>query len=210
MYGKYLFTPSSFLSIIYLFLLPNNICAQDVHSQRLQNHQTVSADSTKEKKVNFTVRIGQGGFNDERSPIDKLGGGQLTLDIKPQTLPIAISISNEYYTNSADPTHSYEIANLTSINVLYMKKLNKYPRTNVFLGGGIGRLEVPKGEKEPDAMTRGNMYNLESGINVRLFWKVGFYGIYKYLHARKNDNGVYAIDFNEHVALFGFTINFSL
>lgn len=32
--------------------------------------------STTNKKVHFTIRLGQGGFKDYRSPINKLGGGQ--------------------------------------------------------------------------------------------------------------------------------------
>lgn len=98
-----------------------------------------------QKKVDFTIRLGQGGFTDDRSPIGKLGGGQLAIDIKPINIPIAISISNEYYTNSADPTHSYEIATLTAVNILYMKKASKTERVNLFAGGGMGWLDVPKG-----------------------------------------------------------------
>ena len=79
--------------------------------------------SSTDKKIYFTIRLGQGGFTDDRSPIGKLGGRQLTLDIKPRTFPIAISISNEYYTNSADPTHSYEIAGLIAANFLYYQTI---------------------------------------------------------------------------------------
>jgi len=64
--------------------------------------------------ADITIRWGQGGFSDDRSPLGVLGGGQLTLDIKPAKFPLAISISGEYYTNSACPTHSYEIADLTA------------------------------------------------------------------------------------------------
>ena len=161
------------------------IQARKHQNQNLSKHQMVSS-ATKEKKIYFTLRLGQGGFYDDRSPIGKLGGGQLTLDIKPSKLPIAIWISNEYYTNSANPTHSYEIARLFAVNMLYMAKLFKSERANVFLGGGIGGLEVPKGENEPNDMVRGILYSLEGGINVRLFWKIGFYGIGKYLYAEKN------------------------
>ena len=188
----------------------NQIYAVEIHKQNPQDQQKASDDSSKEKVVDFTIRLGQGGFNDDRSPIGKLGGGQLTLDIKPVKFPIAVSISGEYYTNSAAPTHSYEIADLTVINMLYMTKLFKSERTNVFLGGGIGRLEVPKGENEPDAVVKGTMYDIEGGINVRLFWKIGFYGIGKYLYAQKKNNSIKAIDFNELIALLGFTLNFGL
>jgi len=166
--------------------------------------------SSTEGKIYFTLRLGQGGFTDDRSPLGKLGGGQLTLDIKPRKIPIAISISNEYYTNSADPTHSYEIAGLIAVNFLYMTKLFKNERVNFFVGGGLGGLDVPKGEDEPDAMERGILYNIEGGINIRAFWKIGFYGIYKYLYAKKEIKNVKVIDFNEHIILLGITFNFSL
>ena len=182
---------------------------QKHQNQDLSKDQTARSTSEK-KKVYFTFRYGQGGFRDDRSPIGKLGGGQLTLDIKPAKLPIALSISSEYYTNSADPTHSYEIAGLLAINTLYMPKLFKSERTNIFLGGGIGWLIVPKGENEPDALEKGFLYNLEGGINVRAFWKIGFYGVGKYLYAQKTTNGIKRIDFNEGIVLLGITFNFGL
>ena len=166
--------------------------------------------SSGEKKINFTIRLGQGGFTDDRSPLGKLGGGQLALDIKPIKFPIALSVSNEYYTNSADPTDSYEIASLTAVNLLYMPTLFKTERLNLFVGGGIGGLKVPKGVDDPDAMEQGIVYNIEGGINFRAFWKIGFYGIYKYLYARKEVDHVKVIDFSEHIVLLGFTLNFSI
>jgi len=166
--------------------------------------------NAEEKRIYFTIRSGQGGFSDNRSPIGKLGGGQLTLDIKPARSPIGISISGEYYTNSADPTHSYEIAGLTTVNLLYMTKLFDRERINFFIGGGIGRLEVPKGINQPSSMEHGICYNIEGGINVRGFWKIGFYGITKYLYAKKEKAGINVIDFNEFIVLLGITFNFGL
>ena len=159
--------------------------------------------------ADLTFRLGQGGFYDDRSELGKLGGGQVTLDIKPVKYPVAISITSEYYTNSANPTHSYEIAGLLAINLLYMKKPFKTERINVFLGGGMGRLEVPKEEK-PDNREIGVVYNLEAGINVRAFWKIGFYGITKYLYAQKEKNNIKVIDFSEFIVLLGITLNFGL
>ncbi len=208
MFRKYFLSFSLFLSIFYFS--SNQLYAKERQTQKPQNQQAVSADSTREKKVYFAIRFGQGGFRDDRSPIGKLGGDQLTLDIKPVKFPVAVSISGEFYTNSPDPTHSYEIAGLTSINLLYMTKLLKSERTNVFMGGGIGRLEVPKGENEPDAMVKGILYNVEAGINVRLFWKIGFYGVGKYLYAQKKNNNIKVIDFSECIVLLGFTINFGI
>jgi len=116
MFGRYL---------IYVFLLFSFVffsCFK-LNAQKMLG-LTDSLSST-EKKIFFTLRLGQGGFKDDRFPIGKLGGGQLVLDIKPRAFPIAISISNEYYTNSADPIHCYEIAGLIAVNFLSMTKLFK-------------------------------------------------------------------------------------
>ncbi len=159
--------------------------------------------------ADLTLRLGQGGFYDDRSPLGKLGGGQVTLDIKPIRYPFAISLTTEYYTNSNKPTHPYEIAGLLAVNLLYMKKPFKTERVNVFMGGGMGRLEVPK-EDKPDDREIGIVYNLEAGINIRAFWKIGFYGISKYLYAHKEKNNIKVIDFSEFIVLLGITFNFGL
>ena len=65
------------------------IKARKHHYQNVSKHQTESSAS-QEKKIYFTFRLGQGGFRDDRLPIGKLGGGQLTLDIKPAKYPVAI------------------------------------------------------------------------------------------------------------------------
>jgi hypothetical protein len=161
-------------------------------------------------KLFFTIRYGQGGFRDKRSSINKLGGGQLTLDVRYLKYPVALSVSGEYYTNSPNPTHSYEISGLTSFNILYMPWLLKERRSSVFLGGGIGRLEVPKSEENPEQKEKGFLFNLEAGINYRIFWKFGLYGIGKYLYAQKKVNGNKVINFNELIVLIGITFNFSI
>jgi hypothetical protein len=206
-----MFRSPLFFLILFISLVPfssTQLYAQD--EKKHTKYSYTETDTPKEKKVDFILRFGQGGFRDSRSPIGKLGGGQLALDIKPSTLPIALSISSEYYTNSANPTHSYEISSLLSVNMLYMAQLFNIERTNYFLGGGIGWLEVPKGEDDPDARVKGNLYNLEAGIHVRAFWKIGFYGVAKYLSAQKKVNNIKVIDFNEGIILFGVTFNFSL
>jgi len=40
--------------------------------------------------------------------------------------------------------------------------------------------------------------------------RIGFYGIAKYLYARKKVNNIKVIDFNEGIILLGATFNFSL
>ena len=188
------------------YLLLPLLCSIIVH---FSGNQT-ACSAPREKKVYFTFRLGQGGFRDDRSPIGKLGGGQLTLDIKPAKYPVALSISGEYYTNSADPTHSYEIADMTALNLLYMKKPFKSERVTVFAGGGVGWLEVPQGDRKPNASEKGILYNIEAGMNVRLFWKIGFYGVGKYLYANKEKSSIKVIDFNEFIVLLGFTLSFGI
>ena len=195
-------------------LIPNhdNNCVlfNEIQTTEFRPDDSTETSSSNKKKVYFTIRLGQGGFKDDRSPIGKLGGGQIALDIKPSKYPIALSISNEYYTNSPDPTHSYEIAGLIAVNLLYMTKLFKSGRTNFFIGGGIGGLEVPKGENDSDEIEKGIVYNMEVGVNVRVFWKIGFYGIGKYLYARKEINNVKVINFSERIILLCITFNFGL
>ena len=151
-----------------------------------------------------------GGFRDSRSPVGSLGGDQVALDIRPRRLPVAISVATEYYTNSAEPTHSYEISSLLSVNVLYMASLPTNAKFNYFFGGGIGWLEVPKSESEPAARIKDTAYNLEAGIHYRYFEKVGFYVATKYLTAQKTVNDLKVIDFSERIILLGVTYNFSL
>ena len=162
--------------------------------------QSDSASSV--KRVYFTIKYGQGGFRDERSPIDKLGGGQLALQVRHGKLPLAVSVSREYYTNSAAPTNSYEISSMVSVNLLYSDCFLKNKRLNVFAGIGTGGMKVPQGnDKDKES---GMLFNIESGINYRVVWKFGLHGTYKYLYAKKGD----MINFNENIALFGITFNF--
>jgi len=194
--------------VFFLLICITPFTSPHLYAQDEKNHTKCShteTDKQVKKKIDFILRLGQGGFRDSRSPVGQLGGGQLALAIKPSTFPIALSISSEYYTNSPNPTHPYEISSMISVNMLYMSHLFNIERVNYFCGGGIGQLEVPKGENDPDASVKSNLYNLEAGINVRAFWKIGFYGAVKYLYAQKEE-----IDFNENIILLGVTINFSL
>ncbi len=200
-----------FSLLLFIGFVP--FSSTQLYAQDEKNHTKYShteTDMPKEKKVDFILRLGQGGFKDSRSPMGKLGGKQIALDIKLRTLPIALSISSEYYKNNRFPIHSYEIEPMRSVNILYMAQLFNIERVNYFLGGGIGWLEVPKGEDYPDAKVKGNLYNLVAGINVRAFRKIGFYGVAKYLNAQKKVNNIKVIDFDECIILLGITFNFSL
>lgn len=168
------------------------------------------SDLSTEEDYHFILRYGQGGFRDNRSPLNKLGGGQIAIDIKPVALPVMVSISGEYYTNSPDPTHSYEISDMFAVNVLYTITPVDNKKLNYFFGGGIGRLEVPSDENNPDAREKDDLYNLEVGVHNRYFEKVGFYCVAKYLNAEKTVNGTKLIDFSEFIFLLGLTYNFSL
>lgn len=159
----------------------------------------------------LSIRWGQGGFSDNRSPEGKLGGGQLTLDIKLKEYPVAVSFSTEFYTNRPvyEAYNSYEITNLNTINLLYISKLFNLENTDYFFGGGIGQIEVPKDDAYPDKHY-GFAKNIEAGINFKYFKYVGFYGVAKYLKAEKTAEGTKVIDFDEKIILLGITFNFSL
>ena len=168
------------------------------------------AEKPRKKHVDFAVRLGQGGFKDGRSPIGKLGGGQLAVDVKLHRFPLALSLTGEYYTNGPAPTHSYEIADLTAVNLLYVRRLGK--RFHAFVGGGLGTLLVPRDDiKTADDRARGIVYNLEGGIRFRIYRAFGIYGIGKYLYARKKrGDGHLLIDFSEGIGLVGLSLEFSI
>lgn len=170
------------------------------------------ADSFEEKKTYFTFRLGVGASTE-------LGGAsQGALDIKPRKLPIAISIVFESYRRM--PLIKYyaepDDVRFTAINLLYMTHPFRIKRVNIFLGGGIGALTLSKYERtddpswrdEPYAIEEGIMYNLEAGINVRAFKKIGFYVATKYIYAKKKRNDVNVIDLNSTSWLVGITVNF--
>jgi hypothetical protein len=160
-------------------------------------------------KVEFTLKYGQGGFNESRSEIGKLGGGQIALEIQYLPYPVAISLTGEYYTNSANPTHWYEVSDLTAINILYIVRPLFPERIKLFAGGGFGVLEVPK-EGLANMYNKNWLGNIEAGVSYRIFWKLGAYGAYKYLYSRKKENNEYVIDFHEHVLILGIQLSFKI
>lgn len=176
----------------------------------LQDKLTESGSMNVDDQIQITIRIGQGGYQDSRSPIGKLGGGQIAVDFKPEVFPLALSFSSEYYTNSACPSHNYEIAGLFVMNALYSRRILNFNRINLFAGCGLGWIEVPKGEDFPDQYEYGFAYDLEAGVNVKAFWKIGFYGIYKYIYAYEEKHNITVIDFNQHAILLGISLNFTL
>ena len=144
----------------------------------------------------LTLRIGQGGFRDDRSPDGNIGGGQVCLDVQFSDLPVALSIGQEYYTRSSDPTQSYEIPSIVMGTVCYVIPLADEWPTDLHLGGGIGSLRIPQGENAValQAIAR---------IRTKAFWKLGVYAEGKYIYSSGE-----LIDFSEAALLVG--ISFSL
>lgn len=192
------------VSVLCLFS-PLDLYAESDGKEKIDG----SNDSIQEPKyADFILRFGQGGFNDGRSPIGKLGGGQMALDIAPKNLPVAFSLTGEYYTNSPTPTHPYEIKDMTALNVLYVAPVTRLEKTTYFVGGGVGRLKVPLEDSSKPGV-KSSLFNLEAGLHRRAFWKLGFYGVVKYLYAEKSINGVEIVDFNEIIGMIGVTYYFS-
>ncbi|MCP4646307.1 MAG: hypothetical protein GY852_01045, partial [bacterium] len=94
----------------------------------------------------LVVRTGQGGFSDNRSPLGKLGGGQIALDIIASDYPLALSFSTDYYTNSASPSAVYEISDMVTASLFYTRKFGE--RVRIFTGGGGGWLKVLDGAED--------------------------------------------------------------
>jgi len=154
--------------------------------------------------VDISLRLGQGGLRHDSAPDGVLGGGQLALDIKPCKYPIAISISQEYHKKDPVADSPYEIESLVAVNMLYMATLSNY--ATGYLVGGIGGLSVPKIE-DTDAMERGVLFDVVCGINIKVFWKIGFYIEGKYIYSRKTIDNVKVIDFNDVGAMVGLSLN---
>ena len=180
------------LSILTFIILPTHINADN-------------------NTIDFTIRYGQGGFQDSRSPEGKLGGGQLALDVKHKDYPIVINISTEFYTNRPvfEAYNTYEITDLNTINILYISQFFNLKNTDYFFGGGIGQIEVPADINNLSKHHKTTAYNMEVGINWKYFKYVGFYGVAKYLNANKTVDDNKVIDFSENIILLGITFNFS-
>jgi len=195
-----------FFHSVHLFPMEHKLSsAQNRHSQ------TDSVVEKNNKKNTFyTIRLGAGGFFDTRSPSGRLIGGQLMFDAKPFKYPFAVSISLiEFYSSSGDPEYSYQIQNMGTLNIFYIAKPLKTNRLKIFCGGGLGMLQVPKDEpKHEDDDSIDLFYDLEAGINYKVFKKLGIYGTVKYIYAQKEKDGINLIDFNEIIYVMGVSFNF--
>lgn len=198
---------SLFLSGLICFLSTGLV------AQSNENILPFGLNTRSQQKTNnfdFTIRYGQGGFSDSRSEENKLGGGEITLDIRPRNSNLAISIATEFYTNGPEPTHYYEIPFIYSANILYFLPSNWSEKTDLFFGGGIGRLGVPDELNNPEKSIVDNAYNLQAAIHYKAFRRFGFYAVTKYLTAHKSIDGVKIIDFDEYILLLGISYRFSL
>lgn len=170
-----------------------------------------AGDSAVARVVEFplsaAVRFGGGLLYDDRAPGGVLGGAELALDIKPNRLPIVFSISAEYWKKSPWASRPCEIQDMTALNLFYTRTIFSRWRTDIYLGGGIGRLSVPSSE-DTSATVSGTLFDLVGGVNVKLFWKLGSYGALKYIHAAKTVDDVKVIDFDDAGYLVGISVNF--
>jgi hypothetical protein len=172
--------------------------------------EQVVNDIQADKKFDYTIRYGQGGFNDSRSPEGKLGGGQIALDIYLKDSPFSILVSSEFYKNSRFATHNYEITGMFAINLLYHTDFPLIENTTLFFGGGIGSLRVPESETNPNSTISTDLLNLELGLYLRPHKQFGYYAVLKHLQADRDVNNVKFIDFNETIFLIGISYDFNL
>jgi len=123
-----------FFSAFLFSMEPELNIKPDSSAQSDSNHK-----NDKPKNTFYTLRLGVGGFADDRSPKGKLMGGQLVFDFKPFKFPIAGSVSLvEFYSSSSDPQYSYQIQNMGTFNILYITKPFNSKYLKVFCGGGLG------------------------------------------------------------------------
>ena len=74
------------------------------------------------------------------------------------------------------------------------------------LGGGIGWFDVPK-IGNPGAVERGALIDVVCGVNIRAFWKIGFYIEGKYIYCSKMTDSVKVIDLSDVGAMVGISLN---
>jgi len=197
--------------VAYLFL----ILVLPVNAETLSpldvNDQVVKENHPQLKKPHkFTIKYGLGGFSDDRSPEGALGGNQFALDVGLNDSPLSVLLTAEYYTNGTEPTHNYEIRKLYSVNLIYHYQLLSMKDTTFFVGGGLGKLNVPESESNPGKSVSSNLINLEMGIGYQPYENFGFYGTIKYLKAEKDVSNIKVIDFDEVIFLVGVSYGFDI
>ena len=169
--------------------------------------------------VGLTVRFGGGLLFDDRAEDGVLGGGQLAADVRLAKIPLAFQLAGEYWSKGS-LEHPYEIESYEVFNVLLFGHIGRVMsclftkpvvRTSdyVYLGGGAGRISVPKID-DPDERERGIAYDAVCGANVGIFWKLGLFAEGKYIYCSKTTDNVEVIDFSDLGFLLGVSLNFDL
>jgi hypothetical protein len=158
--------------------------------------------------LDVRARIGQGGLRDGRAPNGTLGGGQLALDLKLTHCPVFVSFASEYYKKSPEAEQSYEIQVMYVGYLLYNQPLPTTWSSDVYLGGGIGVLRVPKSQGDNSTMERAIGFDAVCGISAKAFWKIGVYIEGKYIYSRKTRGSIRTVDFNDFGALIGLSLDF--
>jgi len=158
----------------------------------------------------YSVRYGMGGFSESRSAEGSLGGGEIAFDIRWPQWPISVSISQENYTNSADPTQPYEIARMVTVSAFYCDNLINFDKVYYFLGLGAGKLSVPRSETTPKPYVSSSYINIASRVHYQVSQHFSLYAHIKYLNASKTVNDVELIDYNDTIFLLGIGYDFQL
>ncbi|KPL12565.1 hypothetical protein AMJ74_06625 [candidate division WOR_3 bacterium SM1_77] len=169
--------------------------------------------------VGLGVRLGQGGLWDDRASNGVLGGGQLALDVRLNTVPIAFQVASEYW-NTGSLDDPYEIESYEAVKVLVTQQIGNlmsflYTKPVVrktdylYLGAGIGRISVPKIEN-PDERERCVAYDAVGGVHIGIFWKLGLFAEGKYLYSSKTIDNIKVIDFSDFGILAGVSLIFDL
>lgn len=160
--------------------------------------------------LRYSVRYGMGGFSESRSPEGSLGGGEIAFDIHLTKLPLSFSVSQESYTNSANPTHPYEIPRMTTASVFYYDRLNNSEKISYFVGAGAGKINVPQSELTPKPYVSGSYINIASRVHYQIGQHFSLYAHIKHLSADRAVNNIKVIDYNDTVFLFGLGYNFQI
>lgn len=158
--------------------------------------------------LDVRVRMGQGGLRDGRAPDGALGGGQVALDLKLTHLPVVVSLASKYYKKSREAEQPYEIQGMSVVYLLYRQPLPTTWSSDVYVGGGIGVLEVPKSTSDNSTMERATGFDAACGISAKAFWRIGVYIEGKYIYCRKTKGSITTVDFSDFGALIGLSLDF--
>lgn len=163
----------------------------------------VDADSSRKKTLCLSIGLGLPIY--EGGPQPSLGYPVLAFSLRLLEFPISYMFSgggglSRYKEQATGLQH--EITFITH-NILYMIPLTKSKKTNFFLGGGIGSIEVEKENPHDAGYTKQKytLYNFEVGCNPRLRGFLGYHTKIRYLYSKWSKSCIQfilGIDFNFH------------